>query len=142
MLPASVSLKKGSFLPHALFSPMIAHHKCTDHSVQAILPSPLGCCSGNAEFNALQQNAATQKKDHFHLEVHITDSFTASLKLRPSHYLRAGSQLQMHALGRLSCGHCSLLMPASYATPLLWRLICAATIGLLLIKQTTDESGA
>lgn len=93
ILPASVSLKKGSFPPHALFPPMIAHHKCTNRYVEAILPSPLACCSGNAEFNPLQQNAVTQTKDHFHPEVRITDSFITSLKLRPSHYLKAGSQL-------------------------------------------------
>lgn len=116
ILPVSGNLEKGSFLPHPIhFFPLSPCQHITDHpGKQTIFSSPSCHSDGNAEFSPWQRKAATKTKDNFHPEA--TPQTLPPTSPGPCHYffspLWAGSKLQAHALGRLSCGQCNLLRAA------------------------------
>jgi len=104
-----------------LFAPHDSPPQATLGSRQALLPL---CATLLTMQNAALCNWALSKaelqrtKDHFHPEGHITDFillFQGHLIIFSP--LRAGSKLQAHVLGHLSCSQRSLLMAAkSYCT--------------------------
>lgn len=116
ILPVSGNLEKGSFQPHPIHFfppfPMPAHHRPSWE--ETIFSSPSCHSDGNAEFSPWQRKAATKTKDNFHPEA--TPQTLPPTSPGPCHYffspLWAGSKLQAHALGRLSCGQCNLLRAA------------------------------
>lgn len=115
ILPVPGSLEKGSLLLHPVCCVSSPWQPTTGHPRKQMNFSSPSCRSrGNTEFSPLQRSTATRTKDHFHPKGHITDPFSYFSKAISLFFssLWAGSKLQAHALGHLSCGQGSLLMAA------------------------------